>query len=717
MIDVFDKNLRKINTIRKYTFAQYIDKFREVGTFKITANLVNENLYLLQDSQFYVLFDGVVFGRVDKVLKDSDSEYDKTIEITGQLAPVFFTQRVNYKTIDYTGTTARYIGALISQNIPTDKSDPRYLDITVKYEDADYLDANCRKISRKKTGGYMWDEMSLAMEQDNLGIFFEPNLDSLKNISDEDGTQIQAWNLTVSAGKDRTKDNTQGNTPIVFSQSVSNIQRSTYALNSEDYCNSAVVAGEGEGDARKWFTFDVNSKESKFEPNSGWGLRELFIDARDIQSKTDDGNATMTDEEYKKALNDRADSKAVDSMLTKSYSSTVIMSNDKYVYNRDYTKGDTVTVVDKEIGVTLDAQITTVTKTYQGVKEVIDIDFTYGKTESDLFASSSSKGSISNTASRVNDIDDGIDIIDSRLNDIDDGIDIIGGTVDNIGQDVEDIKQQLESGGGAVKKDIVVGGKNNNEGTFTQKNDNNVEKFKIDKAGISGVNLGNGKTQSFLDVHYADWLTALSVEAGTNIRSTTVTGMNVDYIKTLLANGTAFVERAVATPVAGSSGRIAQTTIGIQRPYEHEVPPDQPSISKHNVVVDFVNADHFLINLGAGGSTVVNMGGKQVCDEKGLLVPLYAEKDKYKRWRFGWDEKGFYIQDVRENLVEEEKYYFTLTSASDMNKNTDNSGSSGDGDRNSGGHQVGDSSSDSNSGSGSDSDNSSGRPQIDESDS
>ena len=99
MIDVFDKNLRKINTIRKYTFAQYVDKFRDVGTFKITAQLVDENLYLLQDSQFYVLFDGVVFGRVDKVLKDSDSEYDKTIEITGQLAPVFFTQRVKYKTI------------------------------------------------------------------------------------------------------------------------------------------------------------------------------------------------------------------------------------------------------------------------------------------------------------------------------------------------------------------------------------------------------------------------------------------------------------------------------------------------------------------------------------------------------------------------------------------------------------------------------------------
>lgn len=660
MIDVFDKNLRKINTIRKYTFAQYVDKFRDIGTFKITAQLVDENLYLLQDSQFYVLFDGVVFGRVDKVLKDSDSEYDKTIEITGPLAPVFFTQRVNYKTINYNGTTARYVGALISHNIPTDKSDPRHLDINVKYEDEDYLDANCRKISRKKTGGYMWDEMSLAMKQDNLGVFFEPNFDSLKNISDEDGTQIQAWNLTVSAGKDRTKDNTQGNTPIVFSQSVSNIKRSTYALNSEDYCNSAVVAGEGEGDARKWFTFDVNSKESKFEPNSGWGLRELFIDARDIQSKTEDGETTMTDEEYKKALNDRADSKAVDSMLTKSYSSTVILANDKYVYNRDYKKGDIVTVVDKEIGVTLDAQITTVTKTYQGVKEVIDIDFTYGKTESDLFASSSSKGSISNTTSRVNDIDDGIDIIDSRLNDIDDGIDTIGGNIDSIGQDVEDIKQQLGSGGGTGTKNIVVGGRNNVDGTFTQKNGNNEPKLKIDKDGFSGV-LKDGERQRFFSILYADYMTAMSVEAYKNEY------LPADYsyrdrIRTMFANGTVQIERKIYNPdadVTTQRRRRSITTMSMQRPIEDEFVLDKASITDYQFDVDFSDVTHFRLPYG------------YMYDEVGFIVPLVSTVlSKSGRWRFGWDDNGLFIQKQYSVNNVLDKYYFTLTQAPEFSSDT-----------------------------------------------
>ena len=711
MIDVFDKNLKKINTIRKYTLAQYVDKFREIGTFKILAQFVDENLYLLSDEQFYILFDGRIFGRVDKVLKDSDSEYDKTIEITGQLAPIFFTQRVNYKTITYKGTTAKYIGALISHNIPTDKTDPRYLKINVLYDNESYLDANCRKIERTKTGGYMWDEMQLALEQDNLGIFFEPDFTTIgQTISDDDGVQIDTWKLVISAGTDRTRGNDKGNTPVIFSQNISNIQRSTYALQSEDYCNSAVVAAEGEGDARKWFTFDINTKEKKFEAAHGFGLRELYIDARDVQSKDSDGNTTMTDAEYEQALHNRADSKAVDAMLAKAYSSTVITNDEKYVYNRDYYKGDIVTVVDNELAIMLDAQITSVTKTYQGVKEIIDIDFIYGKTETDLFGSSTSKGSAANTAAKVGDIADDIEITKGDIGKISDDIETARG-------DIEDIKQQIGGGGGTGTKNIVVGGKNNNEGTFTQKNDNNEEKFKIDKDGIYGANRGDGKTQSFLDVRYADWLTALAVEAGTNIEQSPIpsdipalSSHNFDYIKTLFANGTAYVERRIEKPVAGSSKRKARTMIGFQRPYGHEIPPDQPTLLDSEFLVDLSRVDRVKLLLG-NGTASVSVGGELVHDEFGPVVPMYGQRDKYKRWRLGWDEKGFFIQDVRENLVEEEKYYFTLTPAADMNKNPSDSGSSSDGDggHQSGGHQVGGSSSDGG-------ESSSGRPQADESD-
>ena len=45
MIEILDENLKKVDILRKYTFTQYEDKFREVGTFKINARIVQENLF------------------------------------------------------------------------------------------------------------------------------------------------------------------------------------------------------------------------------------------------------------------------------------------------------------------------------------------------------------------------------------------------------------------------------------------------------------------------------------------------------------------------------------------------------------------------------------------------------------------------------------------------------------------------------------------------
>ena len=47
MIEVLDRNLKKIDILRKYTFSQYVKEFRDIGTFKINAQLIDENLYLL----------------------------------------------------------------------------------------------------------------------------------------------------------------------------------------------------------------------------------------------------------------------------------------------------------------------------------------------------------------------------------------------------------------------------------------------------------------------------------------------------------------------------------------------------------------------------------------------------------------------------------------------------------------------------------------------
>lgn len=385
MIEILDENLKKVDILRKYTFVQYNDKFREVGTFKINARIVQENLYLLdRTKEFYVLFDGTVFGKVENVKRESDSEYEQTIVLSGRLGLLLFTKRVIAGTIKFKGNTAQFVKNVIYNEIVKDQSSKRYVNIDIQYDDETYLTSFCSLIDKQVTGGYVWDSVQSVLEQDKLGLYFVPIVETehIPSLGTEP-TNISKWKLTISAGKDRTKGNTKGNVPVVFSQSLSNIARTDYELDTQKYCNVAYVAGEGEEEQRKWY--EVYAKEETtrgVEEKTGWKRNELWIDARDIQSTDEEGNE-ITEAEYETLIKQRADEKFTDNAIEESYTATLTEANKQYTYGVDYVLGDLVTVIDDELGISIDVQVTGVTKSTEGVREIVDIDFTYGKVNRD----------------------------------------------------------------------------------------------------------------------------------------------------------------------------------------------------------------------------------------------------------------------------------------------------------------------------------------------
>lgn len=375
MIEILDENLKKVDILRKYTFAQYSDRFRDVGTFVINVRILRENLYLLnKNKQYYVLFDGKVFGKIESIKRNSDSEYEKMIELRGRLSPVLFTERVVTGTLNFKGNTAQLVRTLVENEITKDVNSDRYVNINIKYDNEEYLNSICSKVDKQITGGYVWDGMKPVLEQDKLGLFFVPNV-TTEQQQGEEVTNIPSWNLTISAGVDRTKGNKQGNTPVVFSQSLSNIERTEYGLDVSKFRNVAYVAGEGEADKRKWYEIHLNSEQAN--KNKGWKRKELWIDARDIQSKNNDG-AVISQTEYEQLIKQRANEKFAENTTVESYSGTIFEANKQYTYGRDYKIGDFVTIIDKELGISVNVQVTEVIKSLQEFGEIIDIDFTYG---------------------------------------------------------------------------------------------------------------------------------------------------------------------------------------------------------------------------------------------------------------------------------------------------------------------------------------------------
>lgn len=379
IIEVLDSNFKKIDIVRKYTFAQYTECFRDIGTFKILLRNEAENLYLLDSTeQYYFLFDSKVLGRVDNIEKSDDSEYDKTIEVSGQLAIVIFNERIVENTFKENAPSYVYVADMIKANMIESKTSNRNVNINIIYDDAVRLSHICTAALRQTTGGYVWETMKELFDIDSIGCFFYPNVIPIKLSSTD--SNIESFDFVISAGVDRRKGNDEGNIAVVFSQSISNISRTDYKRDTEGYKNVAYIAGEGSGNERKWYTYGIN-EDVETKLNTGWGRRELWIDARDIQSQDDDGSQ-ISEGEYQKLLKQRAMDRAKSNTVTVEYEATLIQDR-QYKYGTDYKLGDWVTVLDNDLGVSIDAQVISVTTSITNDRIVYDVTLSYGKTDAD----------------------------------------------------------------------------------------------------------------------------------------------------------------------------------------------------------------------------------------------------------------------------------------------------------------------------------------------
>lgn len=110
---------------------------------------------------------------------------------------------------------------------------------------------------------------------------------------------------------------------------------------------------------------------------SGLSRRELFVDARDLQSETEDG--ALTEEEYAAVLANRGEEKLAENPLVQSFDATVRTRNATYEYGVDYFLGDIITVTDERLGVTVDAVVTGVQYAVSRDGESMALMFGYGQ--------------------------------------------------------------------------------------------------------------------------------------------------------------------------------------------------------------------------------------------------------------------------------------------------------------------------------------------------
>lgn len=140
----------------------------------------------------------------------------------------------------------------------------------------------------------------------------------------------------VRFGTDRTIEQSE-NPPVVFRKSYDNILSELYEINVENYKNAAYTAGQGEGANRKVVIVG--------DSNSGENRREIFIDARDIESD--------------QALKSRGETKLADLKEDESFEVSAAVDD----YKKRWDLGDRITIYSDDLGVQMDAYVTEIQET------------------------------------------------------------------------------------------------------------------------------------------------------------------------------------------------------------------------------------------------------------------------------------------------------------------------------------------------------------------
>ncbi|GAB0170554.1 siphovirus ReqiPepy6 Gp37-like family protein [Lysinibacillus sp. CTST325] len=138
---------------------------------------------------------------------------------------------------------------------------------------------------------------------------------------------------------------------VIFSKEFDNVIKQNYVNSNIETKTTAIVAGEGEGTDRKTITVNDNL--------SGFNRRELYVDARDLQSgylDDDNNNVTLTPDEYDATLISRGEEKLAEYQERETYESEIDMFA-QFEYGVDYSLGYVVSIRNDELQKVMHARV------------------------------------------------------------------------------------------------------------------------------------------------------------------------------------------------------------------------------------------------------------------------------------------------------------------------------------------------------------------------
>lgn len=404
---ILSPELEQIGLVNKMTALRWTERFHGFGDFELWLPLTEENAGLMREDNL-VWIGTSDLGVIETIQKAKDNDGSLSLQVSGRFNECWLERRVVWSRYSETGYVSNHMRNLVYDNAVNPALSGRRIPHMVLSE----------------TQEVQGPSVSYTAHRDNLWTSLD-DLGKVHNVSPRLVNDVPAQTVTfvVQGRTDRTIEQTAV-PPVVLSSELSDILSSDYSSDNTGFRNTALVAGAGEGEARKEHTVNPG--------NTGLNRREMSVDARDLSDtepwnrKTttvvsidrtyydDNGNVdyykvrtTVTkvlthpvtgetrtttstsielsdiepvtgttveeDEEevlfptavYNSMLNERGLSYLAENLRVEAFNSQVRMTGARaYTYGEDYFLGDRITVQDLDLLIQISTDITEVEQTW-----------------------------------------------------------------------------------------------------------------------------------------------------------------------------------------------------------------------------------------------------------------------------------------------------------------------------------------------------------------
>lgn len=382
-VEIRDKDTRKVvGIVDTAKSIIWQSRYYGVGTFEIYVAATAENLATLVVDNYVTRIDNDECGIIETIEISNNPQDGLMIVASGRFCKSILDRRIVYeatlagvgmqyfwtcKASVLSGNVETAIRGLIEANAVNATDTNRNIaeifwtadDVTGLAEsivieaDAETEESAEKQVTYKNLREYT----DGVLEEYGLGAKMWLDRERLK------------FRYKVFKGVDRSKDNTEGNAPLIFSQDFDNLTSSTYKIDKTALKTTALIGGEGEGTERKC--------AFSYAWIAGLQRRETFVDASSLSSTYKDGDAekTYTDEVYRKMLEAQGRQSISATQQVESFNGEIDVTHSNLTFGDDYNEGDIITVADNTIGKYVNARILSVTEVQDDDGYKIEIEY------------------------------------------------------------------------------------------------------------------------------------------------------------------------------------------------------------------------------------------------------------------------------------------------------------------------------------------------------